>query len=330
MVAEQKKPLVSVVVLTYNQQSTVGRTLDSILAQRGDFEMEVLIGEDASPDGTRAVCERYVADYPDVVRLMPAAPNKGLLRNYVDTLRATRGEYVACCAGDDWWNGTDSLARKVAFLEANPDYGVVHTDHDILHVADNRLETAHRKARGQWLHGDDNVYRELMTEENPSGVAALTVLMRRDLLERHMEWDEYLSRGFMMEDLPQWLELSRHTRFRYLDFSSATYRLAEGSACNNNNDFLRMERFAESSLAVKLYFLDKYPLAGLTSEILRQRHIRDFLFTAIDMCNEAKTAEYLRRWHPSTPKDRLRKLVLLSPVSGIYRRRLRLSRLSGS
>lgn len=67
---------------------------------------------------------------------MPAAPNKGLLRNYADCVAVCRGKYLAGCAGDDYWNGTDFLAQKVAFLEANPDYGVVHTDHDILHVAE--------------------------------------------------------------------------------------------------------------------------------------------------------------------------------------------------
>ncbi|MDE6489151.1 MAG: glycosyltransferase, partial [Paramuribaculum sp.] len=43
-------PEVSVIVVTYNQESTIGRTLESILAQKCDFDFEIIVGEDASSD----------------------------------------------------------------------------------------------------------------------------------------------------------------------------------------------------------------------------------------------------------------------------------------
>ncbi len=53
------KPKVSVIVLTYNQEKLIGRTLDSILAQKCDFPFEIIVGEDCSTDGTLAVCRDY-------------------------------------------------------------------------------------------------------------------------------------------------------------------------------------------------------------------------------------------------------------------------------
>ena len=54
---------VSVGVITYNQQDTIRQTLDSILAQKGDFDLEIVIGEDCSTDNTRAICEEFVHSF---------------------------------------------------------------------------------------------------------------------------------------------------------------------------------------------------------------------------------------------------------------------------
>ena len=55
---------ISVGVITYNQQTTIRQTLDSILMQKGDFDLELVIGEDCSTDNTRAICEEYKKAYP--------------------------------------------------------------------------------------------------------------------------------------------------------------------------------------------------------------------------------------------------------------------------
>ena len=47
--------MISVVVATYNQEATISRTLDSILCQQCHVPLEIIIGEDCSTEGTRAV-----------------------------------------------------------------------------------------------------------------------------------------------------------------------------------------------------------------------------------------------------------------------------------
>lgn len=93
----QTTPKVSVIVLTYNQEKLIGRTLDSILAQKCDFPFEIIVGEDCSTDGTLAVCRDYEARHPDKIRLFANNPNKGLLDNYYDCILLARGEYLADC-----------------------------------------------------------------------------------------------------------------------------------------------------------------------------------------------------------------------------------------
>ena len=51
--------LLSVVVITYNHERFIRKALDSILMQHTNFSFEILVGEDCSPDGTRAVLKEY-------------------------------------------------------------------------------------------------------------------------------------------------------------------------------------------------------------------------------------------------------------------------------
>ena len=76
--------LISVIVCTYNQESTIGRTLDSILMQQCHLPIEIVIGEDCSTDSTLAVCQDYARRFPDQIRLFANPQNKGIIDNYFD------------------------------------------------------------------------------------------------------------------------------------------------------------------------------------------------------------------------------------------------------
>ena len=78
---------VSVIVCTYNQKQTIGRTLDAILSQRSPLPFEVIIGDDGSADGTADVCRSYTEQYPDKVRLFAWPENRGVLDNYYSCVR---------------------------------------------------------------------------------------------------------------------------------------------------------------------------------------------------------------------------------------------------
>ena len=101
--------MISVVVVTYNQAATIGRTLDSILMQQCHVPFEIVIGEDCSTDDTRAICQNYAEKHPDIIRLICNERNKGIVDNYYDCLLTCRGKYIADCAGDDFWIDTQKL-----------------------------------------------------------------------------------------------------------------------------------------------------------------------------------------------------------------------------
>ena len=115
-------PLVSVSILTYNQRELVGRAIDSVLAQRVDFPLEIIIGDDCSDDGTQAVLRSYQSRYPDLIHLV-LHPRRydnvpGRINNLTN-LRACRGKYTAMLDGDDYWTDPDKLQRQFERMESD-------------------------------------------------------------------------------------------------------------------------------------------------------------------------------------------------------------------
>lgn len=118
-------PLVSVLVLAYNNGSYVFNAIQSVLAQRCHFQIEVLVGEDCSTDNTREEIARAVDGTCHQIRVFYRTRNLGMHRNYDDLLRRARGRYVADLDGDDVWVDENKLATHVATLESRPEVSFV-------------------------------------------------------------------------------------------------------------------------------------------------------------------------------------------------------------
>src|ERR1043165_6575031 len=94
---------VSVFMITYNHGPCIGQAIESIVTQKVNFDFELVIGEDKSPDNTLEVCLAYKAKYPKIINLLPSNRNYGMMGNTVRVLEACSGKYIAMCEGDDYW-----------------------------------------------------------------------------------------------------------------------------------------------------------------------------------------------------------------------------------
>lgn len=125
-------PKVSVCVVAYNQAEFIRPCLDGLLAQDCPFDYEIVVGDDASTDGTAAIVADYARRFPEKVKAILHAKNGGTTRNYFSVHNAARGEYVAHMDGDDLAYPA-KLRRQVELFEANPDATVCVHDMDNLY-----------------------------------------------------------------------------------------------------------------------------------------------------------------------------------------------------
>ena len=106
-------PLVSVLMRAYNAEKTIDRAIESIVTQQTDFPFELIIADDASTDGTPAVCEAWLAKHPDKIRILRAEKNNGLGKNDVLAHTHARGDWIAECDSDDFWLTPHKLQRQL-------------------------------------------------------------------------------------------------------------------------------------------------------------------------------------------------------------------------
>lgn len=119
--------MVSVIMLTYNHEKYIRQALDSVLTQQTPFQYEVLIGDDASNDGTAQIIQEYVQNVPNQLRAVLRKDNLGATKNLSDLLTLAQGKYLAYLEGDDYWCDTTKLQRQVDFLEQHGAYvGCTH------------------------------------------------------------------------------------------------------------------------------------------------------------------------------------------------------------
>lgn len=125
-------PSVSVVVPCYGYGRYLRDCVASLLSQTG-VDLEVLVIDDASPDGTPQVA-RELAESDARVKYVRHAHNRGHLATYNHGLSLASGEFIALVSADDILT-PGSLARASSALRQNPSasfaYGpVVGIDHD--------------------------------------------------------------------------------------------------------------------------------------------------------------------------------------------------------
>ena len=125
MTQKKERPLVSICAVCYNHANYLRQALDGFLAQRGDFDIEILVHDDASTDGSAEILRRYAARYPD--KIFPILQRENQYRQGRQNISGifnfprARGKYIALMDCDDYWCNPGKLEAQVSYLEAHPD-----------------------------------------------------------------------------------------------------------------------------------------------------------------------------------------------------------------
>ncbi len=137
---------VSIICVTYCHEKYIRKAIDSFLSQQTNFKFEILINDDASPDGTPEIIREYEQKHPDIIRAVYQKENlysKGVLIGDEILLPMARGRYLAFCEGDDYWCDVNKLQKQVDFLDNNPDYTVCVHNTINLFLKNGREEKAY-------------------------------------------------------------------------------------------------------------------------------------------------------------------------------------------
>ena len=122
--AQDAPPLkISVVTTVYNDVR-VGRALESILCQRHDCALELIVIDAGSDDGTLDVLERY----RDRLSVLVSEPDRGMYDGMNKGVSAATGDIVGILNADDRYADADVLRDVAAVFRRSPEVQVCYGD----------------------------------------------------------------------------------------------------------------------------------------------------------------------------------------------------------
>lgn len=115
---------VSVCVVTYNQRNYIRECLDGLVNQEPNFKYEIIVGDDASTDGTAEIVAEYAVRFPGLIIPALHKKNLGPAGNYFHVHDMARGEYICHVDGDDL-SLPGKLQKVSDILDSEPDVNIV-------------------------------------------------------------------------------------------------------------------------------------------------------------------------------------------------------------
>ncbi|GMG85608.1 hypothetical protein LNKW23_48310 [Paralimibaculum aggregatum] len=116
------EPRVCVGISTFNHERHIARAIESVLAQKTDFPVGLVVHDDCSTDGTAEIVRGYAKAHPDRVSAILQEENQfSQGRRILPILMAAmQGTYFALLDGDDWWSHPGKLQAQTDLLDADP------------------------------------------------------------------------------------------------------------------------------------------------------------------------------------------------------------------
>lgn len=242
----EEKILVSVAMPTYGQEKFIEEAVLGVLSQQCDFEVELIIADDCSPDSTAEIVRTIADTHPNGswIQYIRHEKNKGAIPNFAWTFSQAKGKYIAACEGDDYWTDPLKLQKQVDFMEKNPDYSIIF--HKVKEVDLHGVPTdtilnspdleetydIHKLASGNFIH-------------TPS------VLFKKNFHE-FPEWINISPVG----DYPLHMLNAQYGLIKYLPEEMAAYRIGAGIWSSQT----RIHQFVNTLFTLKLlitYFSDQ-------------------------------------------------------------------------
>jgi glycosyltransferase involved in cell wall biosynthesis len=212
---KNSNPVVSICCLAYNMEKYIGDTIEGFLLQKVSFPIEIIIHDDCSTDNTANIIREYVDKYPELIKPIFQKKNQYSLgkQMFPITFAHAKGQYIACCEGDDYWTDPNKLQRQTDFLETHLEYVMV-TENSI----DDDLIKETRRKFSKLPERDIDIL-ELLGER----AFATASVFFRNLGEKIMPGGDSTTVDTIM-----WCHLSKLGKIRYLENVSSVYRRHPG------------------------------------------------------------------------------------------------------
>lgn len=285
-------PVVSVCMITYNHEPYIAEAIEGVLMQQTDFPIELVIGEDCSTDRTREICLEYQRKHPELIRLLLNEKNIGMMPNFVQTLQACRGKYVALCEGDDYWTDPLKLQKQVDFLEQNPEF--IGSFHDCIIYNEND-KSSHLRIGERII----NTQPDLASIIIQNNLATASLVFRNTLNPDFFpSWYNSVAKG----DYALVVLLAEYGPFKYINAPMSVYRLHTGGVWSQLKRLQTVQHDLHFYNCLYSHFTDKTIKNIISAK--RKNVYYKYAIEYIKSGNLFNSLKYLLQSYPFSSTDR--------------------------
>jgi alpha-1,3-rhamnosyltransferase len=245
------RPLVSVILPSYNHRRFVAESIDSVLRQTYP-NIQLIVIDDGSTDGSVELISQLAASHGFHFE---SQRNRGLVNTLNRAKGLIEGKYVSLSASDDFYH-PQKIERLVDYLEAHPEFAMVHSK--IIQVDDESREIVRidGNCKSGWI------FRPLLLGE--FHVNGLSALVRADV------YSQFHYGQFYIDDLFMWLSIAERYPIGFVDEYLAYYRRHDNHLTGN----------ADRMMAGEKQILDHFAHAPDYSEAVMRWRVKWFRYHA--------------------------------------------------
>ncbi|MFT4144618.1 MAG: glycosyltransferase [Mobilitalea sp.] len=211
---DENQIMVSVFMLTYQHKRYVQQAIDSVLAQKVNFNYEIVISDDCSSDGTQQILIDYKRKYPNKIKLNLNKKNVGPVRNSKLVLKNCKGRYIAFLEGDDFWCNENKLQIQTDFLESNHEFSACYHNANV--IGDNPKKCKYYSITKKNINNHMEYFKLRPTIPTAS-------LVIRNIYKTNNYLQYFNKSKFVGDRIVHTLALN-NGKIKYLDFTMSTYR----------------------------------------------------------------------------------------------------------
>lgn len=226
------KPTVSVVMITYGHENFIEEAINGVLMQQCNFDVELIIADDESPDDTEKVIKTIIKNHSKGhwIKYTKHITNKGMQENFVWALNQCTGKYIAICEGDDYWTVPFKLQKQFDFLEKNENHGLISTQRSNFNEITKELTTP--------SFNNNQTYNSFDFSDVLLGkvqLATLTTFFRKELIDEFLRINEINKGKLSCLDYCLWMFFSYNMKVAVLNINTAVYRILPNSASHGSS-----------------------------------------------------------------------------------------------
>ncbi len=261
-----EKPVISVIIVSYNHSHYVTKCLNSLLQQTYK-NWELIVADDASPDSSTEVINDWLNNKNIEAKKVFHSKNAGFCRTLNECILLAKGDFIKIIAADDVML-PELLEQSYNRLNSLPeDYAMVYSNARFIDENDKLGKIIFTNN----FNFDRNRLQDILFKNNM--ILALTAMFRAEIFNKIGNFNP----DFIIEDYEYWLRIAKNHKIDYINEVLGLYRQHSGNITKRID-------LEEEVVRIKIYHdtegkYSKIILNNIT-ELYRQNRISDKIIQA--------------------------------------------------